>query len=482
MKPIRLFLLLVVSLGSLVAQTPPAATRPNIVFILADDLGWSDLASYGSTFHETPHLDRLATQGMRFTQAYAASNVCSPTRASILTGRYPARVGITDWLPGRKSRPEDRLLPPALPDHLALAEVTLAETLRAAGYRTASVGKWHLGEKPEHYPEHQGFDLNFGGSGKGHPPSYFSPHRLPNFPDGPAGEHLDDRLTREAGDFMQRTAAEGRPFLLYLTHYSPHTPLQAKPELIAKYQAKLAAQPPAGPAIAQHPQDGSVRAVQSHVTYAAMIETLDTSIGRLVAQLDELGLRENTIIVFTSDNGGLSTMEGSPTSNLPLRAGKGWAYEGGVRVPLLVAWPARIPAGRLSDEVVTSPDFFPTLLDLAGIPAQAAAHVDGRSFAPALAPQPVSSAARPIYWHYPHYSNQRGKPHGAVRAGRWKLIEWFEDGRTELFDLAADLAESADLSATQPEVARELLGQLRAWRENVGARMPTPNPNHRPRT
>jgi len=457
-----------------------AATRPNIVFIVADDLGWRDLASYGSTFHETPHLDRLAAQGVRFTQAYAASNVCSPTRASILTGHYPARTGITDWLPGRSSQPKDRLLAPALPGHLALEEVTLAKVLRAAGYRTASIGKWHLGEKPEHYPEHQGFDLNFGGSGKGHPPSYFSPHRLPNFPDGPAGEHLDDRLTREAVDFMQRTAAEGRPFLVYLTHYAPHTPLQAKPELIAKYQAKLAAQPPAGPAIGQHPQDGSVRVVQSHATYAAMIESLDSSVGRIVAALDQLGLAGNTLLIFTSDNGGLSTSEGSPTSNLPLRAGKGWAYEGGVRVPLLVAWPGHIPAGKLSDEIVTSPDFFPTLLDMAGVPAQAAAHVDGRSFAPALAPQPVPSAERPIYWHYPHYSNQRGKPHGAVRRGQWKLIEWFEDGRTELFDLTADLAESSDLSTAQPEVVRDLLGQLRAWRETVGARMPTPNPNHRP--
>ncbi len=482
MKPITLLLIFVVSLGSLAAQTPPVATRPNIVFILADDLGWSDLTSYGSSFHETPHLDRLAAQGVRFTQAYAASNVCSPTRASILTGRYPARVGITDWLPGRKSQPKDQLLAPALPGHLALEEVTFAEVLRAAGYRTASIGKWHLGEKPEHYPEHQGFDLNFGGSGKGHPPSYFSPHRLPNFPDGPAGEHLDDRLTREAVYFMQRTAAEGRPFLLYLTHYAPHTPLQAKPELIAKYQAKLAAHPPAGPAFVQHPQDGSVRVVQSHPTYAAMVESLDTSVGRLVAKLDELGLRENTIIVFTSDNGGLSTAEGSPTSNLPLRAGKGWAYEGGVREPLIVSWPRHLPAGRTSDTIVTSPDFFPTLLDLAGLPAEPAIHVDGASFAPGLRDPAVRTADRPVYWHYPHYSNQRGKPHGAVRAGRWKLIEWFEDGRTELFDLAADMAEAVDLSAAQPDVVRELLGRLRTWRETVGARLPTPNPSHQPKS
>ncbi len=275
---------------------PAAATRPNIVFILADDLGWSDLTSYGSTFHETPHLDRLAAKGVRFTQAYAASNVCSPTRASILTGRYPARIGITDWITGRPDRPDQKLARPSFLHHLPLEEVTLAEVFRAAGYRTGVIGKWHLGETAKYFPENQGFDLNIAGCGKGHPPSYFSPHGIPTLTDGPAGEHLDDRLTREAIDFMSASAAKRQPFLLYLSHYAVHTPLQAKPELIAKYEAKLATKPPAGPAIVQHPQDGNVRVVQSHATYAAMVESLDTSVGRLVAQLDELGLRENTII------------------------------------------------------------------------------------------------------------------------------------------------------------------------------------------
>lgn len=459
--------------GLLPAQADSVAVRPNIVFILADDLGWSDLGCYGSTFHETPHLDRLAAAGVRFTQAYAASNVCSPTRASLLTGRYPARVGITDWLPGRKSDPADRLLSPALPTHLALEETTLAEALRAASYRTGYVGKWHLGETPAHFPEAQGFDVNIGGSGKGHPPSYFSPHRLPNLADGPPGEHLDDRLTREAIDFVSAAAAERRPFLLYLAHYSPHTPLQGKPELIAKYQAKLAAHALPGPEIVEHPQDGRTRVVQAHPVYAAMLESLDTSIGRLLASLDQLGLRENTLLIFTSDNGGLSTAEGSPTSNLPLRAGKGWAYEGGVRVPLLVAWAGRLPAGRVSEEAVSSPDFFPTLLELAGLPRQPAAHVDGRSFAVVLRAPDTRLPERPIFWHYPHYSNQRGRPHGAIRAGRWKLIEWFETGRVELFDLQADPGEATDRAGSEPAIAAELQQQLRAWREQCGARMPT---------
>jgi len=470
----------VLAAGSVAALAATAGTRPNIVFIVADDLGWSDLTAYGSSFHETPNLDRLAAQGVRFTQAYAASNVCSPTRASLLTGRYPARIGITDWLPGRSSQPRDRLLAPALPGHLALEEVTFAEVLRAAGYRTASIGKWHLGEKPEHYPEQQGFDLNFGGSGKGHPPSYFSPHRLPNFPDGPAGEHLDDRLTREAVDFMKRSATEGRPFLLYLTHYAPHTPLQARPEVVAKYERKQRALPPAGPDFAEDGPDGRRRIRQNHPVYAAMLESLDHSVGRVLAALDQLGLAGNTLVIFTSDNGGLSTAEGSPTSNLPLRAGKGWAYEGGVRVPLLVAWPGRIPAGTLSDEVVTSPDFFPTLLDLAGVPAQDSAHVDGRSFAPALASQPGPSPGRSIYWHYPHYSNQRGRPHSAMREGRWKLIEWLEDDRVELFDLSTDPGEAHDLAAESPATAARMRAELHAWRTSVGARMPTPNPGYQP--
>jgi arylsulfatase A-like enzyme len=471
-----LFLLFAMSAAA-AGATP---SRPNIVFVLADDLGARDLGCYGSTFYETPNLDRLAARGMRFTDAYAASSVCSPTRASLLTGRYPARVGITDWLPGRPDRPDQPLARPALPDHLDLGEVTFAEALQEAGYRTGLVGKWHLGEHPDFFPEHQGFDVNIGGSGKGHPPSYFSPYRLPGLADGPPGEHLDERLTREAESFMRDAAAQGRPFLLYLCHYAVHTPLQAKPEVVAKYQARLDAQPPAGPAMTSDGRDGPQRVLQTHPAYAAMVESLDASVGRIVAILESLGLSENTIVIFTSDNGGLSTAEGSPTSNLPLRAGKGWAYEGGVREPLLVVWPGRVAPGSTTDAIVTSPDFFPTLLDLAGLPARPEQHVDGVSFASVLRDPAATLPERSIYWHYPHYSNQRGRPHGAIREGRWKLIEWFEDGRVELFDIAADIGETHDLASAQPERAAALLADLRAWRTRVGARMPTPNPGYKP--
>lgn len=472
--------LLAGSTGSARAEAPAetAVRRPNIIFILADDLGQRDLGVYGSTFYETPHLDRLAARGARFTQAYAASGVCSPTRASLLTGRYPARSGITDWLPGRPDRPDQLLARPPLPTHLPLAEVTFAEAFREAGYRTAFVGKWHLGDQPEHFPEHQGFDVNIGGSGRGAPPSFFSPHRLPYFTDGPPGEHLDDRLTREAIAFIAAAAAKSEPFLVYLSHYAVHTPLQGKPALVSKYEAKLAAAPPAEPDFATDGPDGRRRVVQNLPIYAAMVENLDTNIGRLLLALEALDLTDDTIVIFTSDNGGLATAEGWPTTNLPLRTGKGWAYEGGVREPLLVAWPGTIPAGSVLDTVVTSPDLFPTLLDLAGLPPRPQDHLDGRSFASVLRSPTVTLPERPIFWHYPHYSNQRGRPHGAIRSGRWKLIEWFEDGRLELYDLAADLGETNDLAPAEPALARRLLGELQAWRQSVGARLPTSNPNY----
>ena len=445
----------------------PRPTAPNFVFILADDLGARDVGIYGSSFYETPNIDRLAADGTRFTNAYAAASVCSPTRASIMTGRYPARLGITDWLPGREAHPDERLVRPALASHLS--DVTVAEVFQAAGYQTAAIGKWHLGDNPADLPDRHGFDVNIGGSGKGSTPSYFSPYRLPHLPDGPVGEQLDERLTHEAIAFIHRAAQQPRPFLLYLAHYAVHNPLQAKPEVIAKYQAKLTAHPPAGPEIING-ADGRVRVTQGNPTYAAMVESLDHSVGAVMATLNELGLAENTIVVFMSDNGGVATSEGWPTSNLPLRAGKGWAYEGGVREPLIVRWPRHLPAGVVADEVVTSTDFFPTLLDLAGLPLRPEAHVDGRSFASVLRSPGTHLPERAIYWHYPHYSNQRGKPHGAVREGRWKLIEWYEDDRVELFDLEADPGELHNLAATETARASgsERQGRL-ADREGGGS-------------
>lgn len=455
----------------LVSHASPAAVKPNIVFILADDLGWADLGCYGSTFYETPHLDRLAQRGMRFTDAYAAGNVCSPTRASILTGKSPARLHLTDWLPGRTDRPDQPLMRPAIVSGLPLEEVTFAETLKAAGYQTAFIGKWHLGDSPDLYPEHQGFDLNLGGCGLGHPDSYFSPYHIPNLPDGPVGESLNDRLTDEALKFIAR--ANGKPFLLYLAHYAVHTPLQAKPAVIEKYRAKAARRMATGPAfISDHGRQ--VRQTQDQPIYGAMVESLDDSVGRVMDQLAALGLADNTLIIFTSDNGGLSTAEGMPTSNLPLRAGKGWGYEGGVREPLIIAWPGVTQPGSVSHEPVISMDFYPTLLEATRLPGLPSQTRDGASIVPVL--RGGALPQRPLFWHYPHYSNQGGSPHGAVRLGDFKLIEGYEDGKAELYHLKDDIGEQRDLAASQPAKTSELIQLLHDWRTAVGAQMPAANP------
>ena len=452
-----------------------AAGHPNVVFILADDLGWKDLGCYGSAFYETPHLDALAKQGVRFTDAYAACNVCSPTRASIMTGKYPARLHLTDWLNGREDRPDQKLNRPKFQMFLPLSEVTLGEALKDAGYQTAFVGKWHLGESKNYWPEHQGFDLNIGGCGAGHPPSYFSPFGIANLPDGPKGEYLNERLTDEALKFMER--ARDKPFLLYFAHYAVHTPLQAKPEVVEKYKAKAARLAATGPKfISDHGRQ--VRQVQDHAVYGAMMESLDESVGRVLAKLNELGLETNTIVIFTSDNGGLSTAEGTPTSNLPLRMGKGWGFEGGVREPLLIKWPGVTAPGSLSHAPVISTDYYPTILQMLGLPLRPQQHLDGESIVPLL--QGGTLLERPLFWHYPHYSNQGGPPHGAVRLGDFKLIEWYEDMHVELYNLKDDLGKQRDLAKTNPAKAAELTKLLHDWRQRVGAQMPTPNPNYNP--
>jgi arylsulfatase A-like enzyme len=449
-----------------------AASKPNFIVILADDLGGRDLGCYGSTFHETPNLDRLAASGMRFNQAYAACSVCSPTRASILTGKYPARLGLTDWLPGRADRPDQKLKRPEIVRHLPLEEVTVTEALKEAGYRTGFIGKWHLGGKG-FFPEQQGFDFNLGGCQLGHPPSYFSPYSIPTLPDGPKGEYLTDRLTDEALKFIE--ANHDKPFLLYLAHYAVHNPQQAKPELIEKFKKKLAkAALTTGPEFVPEGQT-QARQIQNQPVYAAMLQSLDESVGRILAKIDQLGLGSNTVIIFTSDNGGLSTAEGSPTSNTPLRAGKGWPYEGGVREPLLIRWPGVTATNSQCDTPTMSTDFYPTLLEIAGLPQRPRQHLDGRSLVPLL--KGGTLAERPLFWHYPHYSNQGGGPCGAIRVGDLKLIEWYEDMRVELFNLKNDLEEKRDLSKTLPGPARALQQQLHDWRASVKAAMPTPNPD-----
>ena len=455
-------------------------SQPNIILILIDDLGWRDLGCYGSTFYETPNLDRLCSQGMQFTNAYAACPVCSPTRASLLTGRYPARVGVTDWIGAHTC---GRLLEVPYVDHLPLDEFSLARALKDGGYNTWHVGKWHLGIE-DYYPERHGFDVNVGGCDWGAPAhGYFSPWGLPTLSESPEGTYLTDRLTDEAIALIRQS--DGQPFFLNLWYYAVHTSIQAKPEIVAKYRAKARAM---GLDQMQAFEEGEHfpsehkrhlrvmrRLIQSDPVYAAMIEGLDENIGRLLGALDDLGIGEDTLVLFTSDNGGLATSEGSPTCNAPLAEGKGWMYEGGTREPWIVRWPGVIEAGSVCHAPVSSPDVYPTFLEAAGLEPLPHQHADGASLMGLLAGGDRLSREA-IYWHYPHYGNQGGTPGSSVRAERFKLIEFYEDPRLELYDLETDLSEDHNLAADQPKLARELHAMLAAWREEVRAVIPQPNP------
>jgi len=463
--------------GSAVGEARNNA-RPNVVFFLADDLGWTDLGSYGSTFYETPHLDALATDGLRFAQAYAACPVCSPTRAGIMTGKFPARMATTDWFgaPQPEAVPEHGrmkslpLLPAPYEEQMPLDESTLAEAFKAGGYATFFAGKWHLGGEG-FFPEDQGFDVNKGGNHRGGPPSYFSPYKNPQLPDGPEGEHLPDRLASETNAFIEQH--RDAPFFAYLSFYSVHTPLKGRPDLVEKHERKAAALPASETPWGKE-GEREVRLVQNHAVYAAMVEAMDSAVGKVVAHLKALNLYDNTIIIFTSDNGGLSTSEGHPTSNLPLRAGKGWLYEGGIRVPLIVRSPGH-SAGSLCETPVCSPDYYPTLLELAGLPARPEQHLDGVSFVPLLQGQETVEREA-LYWHYPHYGNQGGSPGAAIRKGDWKLILHYEARPVELYKLTDDPGEHSDRAAEQPEKVAELRADLERWLASVGARFPTPNP------
>ncbi len=394
---------------------------PNIVFFLIDDMGYMDIGCNNpETFYETPFIDSIAEGGMRFTNGYAANPVCSPTRFSIMTGRYPTRAACTNWFSGRR---EARYRGAEFNSFMPLEEVTVAEALYEAGYHTAFLGKWHLGETEEFWPEHQGFDINIGGHDRGSPPGgYFSPYNNPRLSNGPDGEHLPDRLASEAIQVIDD--AQDSPFFVYLAFYSVHTPLQGREDLVAKYEARAAEI--MGEQFAEEEQawpvddPRRVRILQKHAVYAAMVEAMDAAIGRVLTHLDELGIADNTVICFTSDNGGLSTSEGSPTSNLPLRGGKGWVYEGGIREPFLIRWPGHTEPGSVCDEPVISTDFYPTLLEIAGAPLRPEQHLDGVSLVPLLT-QEGSLDRDALFWHYPHYANQGGFPGGAVRMGDFKL-------------------------------------------------------------
>lgn len=475
----RLLPLLILFSTTLFAATQPtqsavAGSKPNFVFILVDDLGFMDIgANNPESFYETPNVDRLAREGVRFTNGYAANPVCSPTRYSIMTGKYPTRVAATNFFAGKR---EGRFKPAPLNDRMPLDEVTIAEALKEAGYRTAFFGKWHLGPTEEFWPEHQGFDVNIGGHVRGLPRSYFSPYSNPRLKDGPKGEHLTKRLTDEV--IRQMGEFKDDPFLCYLAFYTVHTPLQAPAELVRKYRKKaeaLAGRPEFADEEQAWPKAGKrrVRILQKHATYAAMVESMDTAVGRIIERLKELDLYDDTVICFTSDNGGLSTSEGSPTSNLPLRGGKGWLYEGGIREPFLIRVPGVSRSGTVCDTPVISTDFYPTILELAGLPARPQQHRDGRSLVPLL--RGHDSVDRDaLFWHYPHYSNQGGIPGGAIRIGNYKLIERFEDGRTHLYDLSRDIGERNDLAATMPDRVAAMKDRLHSWYKEVDARFLQP--------
>lgn len=476
----KLKLLLVLSLSLLFFTQVLSAqkgkeTKKNVIVFFVDDLGWADIGCYGSTFYETPNIDRLAKEGIRFTDAYAACPVCSPTRASLMTGKYPARLKNTDWFgaPQPEAAKKDpnwtkkKLLPASYKEHLELDETTIAEVFKANGYKTMIAGKWHLGETENYWPEHQGFDINAGGYMKGHPNSYFSPYKNPRLSDGPPGEYLGDRLAVEAKKFISDN--QKNPFFLYFPFYEVHTPMQAKDSLINKYKRKKEA-------LSLKDEFGvlgasKVRLTQSLPVYAAMVETMDDIVGQLLSDLKQKGLEENTIVMFFSDNGGLSTAEGSPTSNLPLKGGKGWLYEGGIREPFIIKSTTQVAKNISCNTPVISNDIFSTLVDMCKLTLSPSAQTDGVSLMPLLNKKSIKRDA--IYWHYPHYGNQGGFPGSAVRMGKWKLIHNYEDDGYELYDLSKDLSENIDLSTKEPKTTALLKTKLSLWLKSVDAAMPT---------
>ena len=455
----------------LLVATSAEAARPNFVFFLVDDLGYMDVSCNGSKFHETPNIDRLASSGMRFTNGYAACPVCSPTRASIVTGRHPVRVNITDWIPGRRAPKNSPLVPPDDRGNLALNERTIAEVLKQHGYRTFFAGKWHLGGKG-HLPTDQGFDINVGGNHTGGPRGgYYAPWKNPQLPDkGKPGEYLTDRLTDESIRFLEKNG--DKQFLLYLSYYNVHTPVQACKEFVPHFRKK-ASKLFAGKTPFGKEHEGVSRLRQDRPDFASMVAAVDKSVGRILKQLKKQRLAKNTVLIFFSDNGGLSTLRGrrGSTSNLPLRAGKGWLYEGGIREPMIIRAPTVTTAGSVCSTPVISTDFFPTMLALAGIPQMPDKHRDGVSLMPLLLGKKLVTK-RPLAWHYPHYHGSMWKPGGAIRVGDWKLIEFYHHKKVELYNLASDIGERRDLSKKNPAKTKEMLAKLRKWQKELGARMP----------
>ena len=483
-------------LGAALAEKPL-----NVVFILADDLGYMDISPNNpKTFYDTPNLERLAQSGMRFTQGYAACPVCSPTRSSILTGQYPARTRNTDYfnapneyphaipsdynpagnddqkkkIRGHAKRP---VWPAPYIGNLAAEHTTLAESLKSHGYTTFFAGKWHLGKEGS-WPEDHGFDVNMGGISRGGPyggKKYFSPYGNPRLADGPDGEHLPDRLGSETAKFIAEQ--KDKPFLAYLSFYSVHTPLIGRDDLVKKYQERREKLAIDDDDIWGFDRPRKVRHIQEHAVYAAMVEALDLAVGKVLDALDRNGVAERTIVVFFSDNGGLSTSEGWPTSNLPYRAGKGWLYEGGIREPMLVRWPGVTNPGSKCDHPTISTDFYPTLLEACGLPALPNQHKDGVSIVPLLKNPSASVERETLFWHYAHWGNQGGIPGSVIREGDWKLIDFYWGKSPELYHLKTDPGEKKDLAGAHAERMRSMLGQLNAWRQSIDAIPPMKNPN-----
>jgi len=461
-------------------------SRPNIIFILIDDLGWKDVGYHVSRLYETPNIDKLAEEGMRFSAAYAACPVCSPTRSSIMTGKYPARLNQTDWIPGRGDNPENKFLQVDDLNYLPLEEVTIAERLKEAGYVTCHIGKWHMGGAG-HLPEDQGFDINIAGNERGSPPSHYYPYKRGDYQlkelaaTGQEGEYLIDRISREAVQFI--TDHQEQPFFLYLSHYAVHTPREAKESLREYYEQKLDNMPePEGPVYKDERYNAVTQLVQNNPEYAGMVQSMDESVGRVMRTLEELDLANQTILFFMSDNGGLSTLppdRTASTANTPLRAGKGWLYEGGIREPMIVKWPEVTSPGSVCNDPVISTDFYPTILEMARLELAPEQHQDGVSLVPLLRGG-TSPDRDALYWHYPHYHGSNARPHGAIRMGDYKLIEFYEDMSVEVYNLKQDLAEQHNLAASMPGKANTLREQLHNWRTSVGAEMPQPNPEYTP--
>ncbi|MEX1239823.1 MAG: sulfatase [Cyclobacteriaceae bacterium] len=512
---------LLVTAGASYGQSKIKKTKaPNVILFLVDDLGWKDVGCYGSEFYETPNIDKLAKEGVKFTNAYAACHVCSPTRASILSGKYPARINLTDWLPGRNDFAYQKFQNVEVNQQIASDETTLAEALKSQGYSTAIVGKWHLGEAPSDPTKH-GFDMHIPAAwSKGWPLSYDAPFRLPNY-DGNPGEYLTDRLTTDALKYIEDNRS--KPFFLYFSHFAVHDPIEGRKDLVEKYKKKLASMPEdkRPPYILEGNPDSDplniqervsllkepgyegfsqlargtvkIKQRQDNVEFAGMVESMDESLGRVMNKLKELGIEENTVVIFCSDNGGMSAGNfGRPskvldpskpdkhfsTSNLPLRAGKGWLYEGGIRVPTIVKWSGIKKTGSESDTPIISTDLYPSILDMLGLPLLPKQHADGVSFVPLLRGK-RSLNREAIYWHFPHYSNHgMQSPGGAVRYKNFKLLEYYDNGTTQLFDLDKDLGELNDISKENPDRVRELTQMLHEWRKSVNARMMPLNPEY----